>query len=188
MQGRLFIRRRYAHQALYIERPFLAATPQELVGVAGRDARLLRFLACVHLNEQARQPLSGASCFDEGFRQPGPIERVKDIEEFERLVQLVGLQGTDQMEFQIGKSLPQGWPFPRCFLDTVFAKDTLPFGQQGKNIVLVESLGDGDKNHVFRSTAGLNGCGRNTRANEREAMARRQDVLIGVLTGHWDIL
>ncbi len=54
MRRRRLADRRDAHQAGYDQAVFVAAARDEGVGLAGRDAGLLRLLAGIELNEQFR--------------------------------------------------------------------------------------------------------------------------------------
>ncbi len=59
MRRRRIVDRRNAHQAGNLQTVFLAAAGNEGVGLAWSDARLLRLLAGVELDEQLRPPFLG---------------------------------------------------------------------------------------------------------------------------------
>ena len=82
--------RRDAHQPLDDKAVALAAFPQERIGRGGHDAALLRLLAGVDLDEEARLPPGPSRPFGQRLGQRlgegGPVEGVDDVEELDRLL------------------------------------------------------------------------------------------------------
>ena len=128
----------------------LAAARDETVCILRRDARLLVFLARIHLNEKPRQRLSLFARFHQRQRELLAVERVEHIEKRQRIVELVGLQGSDQMKFGIGKACAKRRPFRRRFLHAVLAEDALPGLDQGQDRFFAKGLRHRDERHVLR--------------------------------------
>ena len=62
------------------------------------------------------------------------------IEQCDRILCLIGLQWSDEVQFEIGEFRSQCRPFALRFLHPVFAKDALPGGDHGANGRRLESL------------------------------------------------
>ena len=75
---------------------------------AGDDAALLRLLARIDLDEQARRPAGPFDLLGEGLREGRPVEAVDHVEERDRLPGLVGLQGADEVQLDVRDSAPAG--------------------------------------------------------------------------------
>ena len=88
-----------------------------------RHAGLLRLFTGVHLHVEARRPPGALDFRPQDLGEAGPVESFDDVEEADRLARLVGLQGTDQAQFETIAMLT---PALHCLLHAVFSKDALP--------------------------------------------------------------
>ena len=82
------------------------------------------------------------------------IDRLDDVEQRHCLLRLVGLQRSDQMQFDIGKFGLEDRPFRLGLLHPVFAEDAVAGFEQRPDGSGFESLGDGDERHRAGRPAG----------------------------------
>src|SRR3546814_4896840 len=84
-----------------------------------RAAALLRFVADIDLDEQARL-LSGLFAgARERADERGAVDRVDGVEQRHRLLRLVRLELADQVEGDVGRRFAQRGPFGGGFLDAI---------------------------------------------------------------------
>ena len=99
--------RRHAHQPDDRQVEPVAAVEHKSIGGVGHDARFLRLLAGVDL-DQARQPAAGTlHLARQGHREARPVDGFDHVEQGDRLPDLVGLQRSDQVQGEVGKRLAQ---------------------------------------------------------------------------------
>src|SRR5260370_278400 len=113
--------------------------------LARHRARLLRFLAGIDLDIAIRSAAQPRHFLGERGRQPLAVDRLDDVEQRHRLARLVGLQGADQVQIEVGIFRLQRREFLLRLLHAGLAEDTLariqklahPIGAMG---AWVESL------------------------------------------------
>jgi hypothetical protein len=64
-------------------------------------------------------------------------------------MRFIGLQRTDEMQFEAGMARFERRPFFQRFLDPVFAENPLTRADHGCNVWRGKGLGDTDEGHVF---------------------------------------
>ena len=89
------------------------------------------------------------------LRQARPVHRFDHIEQFNGLPDLVGLQGSDQMDLRIGECRFQVRPFFRRFLHTVFTEYAVTRRQHGARPFRRMALADGDQRDRRRVAPGV---------------------------------
>ncbi len=100
---RLAVERRDAHQPLDRQAEPVAAGGDESVGVCRQNARFLRLLGNVDLDE-ARQATAGVlHLAGQRLGEPRTIDAFDHVEQRYRVADLVRLQRPDQMEGKVGK-------------------------------------------------------------------------------------
>ena len=123
MWGRRFRDRGDAHEAAQIQTQVVAAQSDQCIRVFRNDTGLLLFFARVDLNETGGTAAEG---IDFGRNLSGKLRAVDgfdDVEETDGFLDLVGLEGADQMQTDIRKFLAQRRPTLHCFLHSVFPED-----------------------------------------------------------------
>src|SRR5262245_39116810 len=98
MQTWFLVDRWKAHETDNVDTQFLTARTDEAVRLRRQYARLLRFLARVHLDEKFEQFLLLSHLLAYGPGKLRPIDRVDAIEQSNRVGGLVRLQGSDEMK------------------------------------------------------------------------------------------
>jgi hypothetical protein len=147
MRRRGIVDRRDAHQAGNDEAIFLAAACNEGVGLAGRDAGLLRLLAGVQLDEQFRAFVLRIDFLGQRLAQAGPVDRMDGVEQRHSVLCLVGLQRADQVQRNSGMGRNQRRPFRLGFLHAIFAEHALSGIDNRRNRACVERLRHRDQRH-----------------------------------------
>src|SRR6185295_18934363 len=169
MNARRLVGRRNAHEAGDGELELFAAKAQQARGLTRQHARLLTFLAGIDLDEK----LKFAALFERGLGDSlgdlGAVDAMDGVEQEHRLLGLVGLQGTDEMQRGAGVVLPQLGPFGLGFLHPVFAKDAVASLEHGPDMLWAKSLANGDEGHRLGRTLVGHGRGRNAGADGGEA-------------------
>src|SRR5579872_5067792 len=163
---RLLVERRDTHEPLDAEAVFAAAGGDEAVGVGRRNPGLLRFLASVDLDVEARRRSPRLDGVGQRPRQPRPVERLDDVEQGERVLDLVRLQRADQPQFE--PFAPAG-PAALGLLHPVLAEAPLARGEDRLYPLPGLLLADGDQRHVGRVAAGGAGGGGHARFNRLQA-------------------
>ena len=150
MQRRLLVDRRDAHQPDHRQLVHVAAGGDEGVEIGRQDARLLRLLAGVDLDEAGR-PLAGAlHLLGEGRGQPLAVDRLDDVEQGHGVARLVGLQRPDQVQLEIGIFRLERGEFLLGLLHAVLAEHALADLEQLAHALGAVGLGDGDQGDVGR--------------------------------------
>ena len=98
------------------------------------------------------------------------VDRLDHIEKENRVMRLVGLQGADEMEFEIGMARFQRRPFFQRLLDPVLAEHTLTRRDHGHNVLGAKGLGDADEGHALRIAPGVARGAGNPGAHQGEAI------------------
>ena len=124
VERRFLIKRGNAHQAGDIESG-RSRSPDQPIGIPGKAPGLLLLLTRVDLDEAARSAPRSLHRLRENADEPRTVDALDDIEERHRLDRLVGLQCTDQMEFNAVMLFPQCRPLRGGFLHTVLAENAM---------------------------------------------------------------
>ena len=151
MQRRLLVDRRDAHQPDDRQLVDVAAGGDEGVEIGRQDARLLRLLAGIDLDE-AGGPLAGPfHLLGERAGQALAVDRLDDVEQGHGIARLVGLQRTDQVQLEVGIfGLERGKLLLRL-LHAVLAEHALAGVEQLADAIGAMGLGDGDQGDVGRA-------------------------------------
>src|SRR5690606_3287787 len=155
MRSRILIKGRDRHQSLDDEAVDLAAARYEGNRLARIDAGLLLFEPGIDLHVEARRLTLLLDLLRQFSGDLLTVDGFDDVEKGQRFLRLVGLQGADQMEFQIGEVLAQRRPFRLRLLHPVLAEDALSRLDDGADVVGPKGLGDGDERDRAGSAAGL---------------------------------
>ena len=172
MKGGLLVHRRDAHQARDRQAEVVAAKPDEGVGLAGFDARLLGLLAGIHLDEAIGPAVLLRHL---GRKQPGkllPVQAFDGVEKPDRFANLVGLQRPDEMKPDIGKLLLQAGPFGQRFLDPILAEQALAGRDRRADIRCGLGLRHGDQGHLGRVAPGRDRSRGDAGPDRRQAFRR----------------
>lgn len=145
MRCRVFISRRDTHQAGNAKTVLLTAGRDEPVSVSRRCAGFLRLFAGIDLQIQIRIPPLRLDFTRKYPRKFDPVHGMDRIKQGNRILGLVGLQGTNQMHMGIGKGLPQRRPLLLRFLNSVFTKHPLARLKDGNDRFGWKGLADRDK-------------------------------------------
>src|SRR6516165_9932089 len=160
MRRRRLVKRRNAHQPGNGEPVAVAARCQECIGLLWQHASLLRLGAGIDFGEEERTPPLLGDLLAERLGEARPIERMDRIEQAHRLLGLVRLQRTDEMQFDAGMPGEQRRPFRCSLLHAVLAEYTLTGRDYRFDCVRGERLGDGYQ----RSLTGSRPASRQARA------------------------
>ena len=99
--------------------------------------------------------LSGLACFCISAAiacgDLGPVHGVDGIEQLHGLRRLVGLEGADQVQFEVRPAHLEGRPLGLGLLHPVLAEHPLPGLDDGNDLGPVEGLADGDQRHRLRA-------------------------------------
>ena len=135
---------RNAHQALQrqLQR---AGVRHQRIQVGRKHAGLLRLLAGIDLNEQARRMARAIPLRRQRIGQPDAVQALDAVEQRRRFLDLVGLQGPDQMQFQIGIVGLELGKLGLRFLHPVFTEQALSGGQRGADALFRYRLGHRDQ-------------------------------------------
>jgi thiamine-phosphate pyrophosphorylase len=94
------------------------------------------------------------------------------VEHLHRLADLVGLQGSDQMQRHAWKTGAQGRPFAFGFLDAVFPEDPVARFENGQDARLAMAFADGDEMGFLCRRESQRARGRDARENSLEIPGR----------------
>ena len=97
MRARVLIVGRHAHQADELGAEPALAVADEAVGIGAGDAGLLRFIAGIDLDQQARLAVFFGHGGGDGIGQFGAVEGLDHIRQPHGVAGLVGLQATDNV-------------------------------------------------------------------------------------------
>src|ERR1041384_6726281 len=86
---------------------------------------LLWLFAGIDLDKQRRPAAAALHLCRKRVSKFRPVDRLYDVEQRHRLPHLVGLQGTDEMQFDIGEFLLQRSPFGLRLLQPAFAEHAM---------------------------------------------------------------
>src|SRR3990167_9126520 len=142
----------------------------------GRPPRLLRLFAGIDLDEAGRPAADMGHFLGECRRDPLAIDRLDDIEQHHRVPGLVGLQRSDQVQFDVGTGGLERRELLLRFLDAVLAEHALTGLEHLADAVGAMGLGDGDQGDVRRIAAGTSGGGLDSPANFGQAVGARAHV------------
>ena len=143
----------------------VATGRDEGIDLGRQDARLLRFLAGIDLDVAIRPAAAARHLLGQRGGQPLAVDRFDDIEQRHRLARLVGLQGADQVQFEVGIACLQGRKFLLRLLHAVLAEHALACVQELAHPVGAMGLGDGDQGDGRRIAPGGAGRGGNVLTN-----------------------
>jgi hypothetical protein len=155
MRTRIFLEGRDAHQPLDLQPVLTAAPLHEGHRLARVDAGLLLLQPGIDLDVEARAPALLVHLLGQFPGDLFAVDRLDDVEQRHRLLGLVGLQRADQMQFDVGEFRLQRRPFALRLLHPVFAEDALAGLDHRADVILAESLGDGDQRDRARLAPGL---------------------------------
>lgn len=139
----LLIHRWNALEAIDLQAQSRSTLQDEGVCLPRRDAGLLRLLARIHLDQQARattDPVHGAG---ESLGQLRPVQAVDGVEQRDCVFGLVGLKRSDEAQRYIRKLGSPRRPALRRLLDAIFAEKALSRGQHRIDTIIRLLLGDG---------------------------------------------
>ncbi len=122
---------RDAHQAAQAFAEPGAAGVDEGVRLGQADARFLRLVADIDLDQQVRQAPEFLGGDFDGVGEARAVEAFDGVGEADGFLGLVGLQGADQVQAQRGVGGAQGGEFGGRFLNAVFAEAELAGGDGG---------------------------------------------------------
>lgn len=122
MRRRRLISRRNAHESVDFEPEFGAAPPDKGIRFLRRDACLLQLLAGIDLDEEAHPAALLEHFFRDRLGDLRPVDGFNDVKQGDGFGRLVGLQGTNQAEFDFRVRRFQRRPFRLCLLDPVLAE------------------------------------------------------------------
>ena len=133
MRARLLVGRRDAHEAGDREAEPVAAIGDEGVGALGQHAGLLGLGAGVDLDVERGAASAAGHLGRQGLGDPGAIDRLDHVEQFDGLAGLVGLQRPDEVQHEaVGRGAQSG-PLGFCLLDAVLPKDALAGRDHGRD-------------------------------------------------------
>lgn len=155
VRRRILIDRGDAHHPSHGQLIFPLAFVDKGEGVSRGDTRFLVFLTCIDLNQHIRTAVKLVHGFGERPCQLFPVERLDHVEQRDRVIGLVGLQGADQPQLEIGPSLFHGGPLALCLLHAVLSEDAVPGGDDRLDVIHVEFLRHCRQGDVTRPTACL---------------------------------
>ena len=147
MRGGRRLDRRNAHEAAHRQLQAIPALRNEAGGVPGSDARLLRFLAGIHLDETVGAPSGARHLCRQRFGKARPVDRLDDVEESDGIAHLVGLERADQMQHEIGTALAQRRKLVLRLLHPVLAEHSLTGGDRRLDGLGRVRLADRDQGH-----------------------------------------
>ena len=137
----------------------VTAGGDEGVGVGWQDAGFLRLLAGVDLDETGRAAVLFIHFTGQSGGQFGAVDGLHGVEKAHRVARLVGLQGADQMQFEIFDLGLERGPAGERLLHPIFAKQAVAGGDGGGDAVGRLHLADGDQAGGRRVAAGGAGGG-----------------------------
>lgn len=153
MRRRIFVSGRNTHQAGNAQAMLVTAGRDEPIRIRRRRAGFLRLFAGIDLQIQIRIPPLRLDFSGKHPRKFDPVHGMDRIKQGNRVLGLVGLQGTNQMHMGIRISLPQRRPLLLRFLNSVFTKHPLARLKDGNNRFGWKGLADRDKrNGVGRAS------------------------------------
>jgi hypothetical protein len=98
-------------------------------------------------------------------------------------MRFIGLQRSDEVEFETGVARFERRPFLQGLLDPIFAENKLSGGDQWRNVLRGNGLGDADKGYVlrlaFRIARGVGDVG----AHQTEAVEDGRGRIFALLQG-----
>ncbi len=144
--GRL-LGRRNAHQTLDLEAVGSPHQGDEGVGVGRDHPGLLGLLAGVDLDVEARAPALLLRLLGQSLGQLLPVKGLDHVEDGDRLLRLVRLQGADEAQLDV---VTLFGPAGHGFLHPVLAEHPLAGGQHRLDPLPRLLLGDGDQGHIGR--------------------------------------
>ncbi len=119
---------RKAHESLWLDTVVPPQLIDEGVGRLGPDTDLLRLLAGVHLHQDPRPAPAAVGFPGEHGGEARPVQGLDDVEDLDRLPDLVGLQRADQAK------LPAQAPVSPAFqglLNPILPENPLATGDNG---------------------------------------------------------
>lgn len=155
VRHRILIHRRDAHQAREMDAMILVGLRNKFIEIIRGNTRFLRFKTSVDLNHQFRMSALAPHFFGQSGHQLFAVDRLNDVKQGNGISRLVALQGSNQVQFNIGKVFLQVGPFLLSFLHAVFTKQPLPRHENRPDGIF--ALGFGDRNE--RNAAGWPMCG-----------------------------
>jgi hypothetical protein len=141
MRPGIFVRRRQAHEAGDGKAVPLATGRDEARGVGRRNARFLRLLAGVDLDEHFRSPPLPCHLARQFGRDLVAVDCLDTVKQRHRLRRLVALQRADQVQFDARMAGADRRPFCPGFLYAVFAEDHLAGRDRRFDFRRAEGLG-----------------------------------------------
>ena len=105
--------------------------------------------------EEERTPSLAADLFCERGGEALAIDRVDRIEHGHRILRLVRLQRTDEMQFEAEVARDQGRPFRLRLLHPVLAEDALARGDDWLDRIGIKCLRRRDQGHAVRFAPGI---------------------------------
>lgn len=145
--------RRDTHQTIRLDPVIRPDEGEEIREIRGGDAGFLRLFAGIDLDENARRPAGLVHRLAQSCGQFRPIECLDHVEEGNGIHRLVGLQGSDQTQFQIRMGRTAVLPVFLGFLDPVFSEDPLSRGEGSVDAVRRLAFRDGDQTDIIRFAA-----------------------------------
>ena len=91
------------------------------------------FLAGVHLNKEAKGLSLPRHLFRKDAGELRAVDRLYNVEKGDRLLRLVGLEGTDEVELDIRVALFQRRPFAHRLLHAVLPEDPVAGFEEGQD-------------------------------------------------------
>ena len=125
MHGRLLVQRRNTHQALQVEVIVRPDSRDEVVRIRRGHPGLLRLLAGVDLDQDARSLARTHPGVGYGAGQFGAVQGLDHVEQGKGVIGLVGLQWADQAQFQIRQGFSPFCPAAVRLLNPVLTEHPL---------------------------------------------------------------
>src|SRR5438874_3692780 len=150
MRCRRFIDRRQAHEPGDGQTVAFAAGRNKGVGLFRQHSRLLRLATGIDLDEQRGRAALLGDLLGQRLGEACPIDGVDGVEERDRLLGLVGLQCTDEMELDPSMALFERRPLRLRLLHAVLAEYPLARGDDRLDRFRAERLRNGNERHPGR--------------------------------------
>ena len=109
------------------------------------------------------------------------VHRLDHIEKGDGIMRFIGLQGSDEVEFEAGMARLERRPFLQRLLDPVFAENPLSGADHGRNVLRGKGFGDADKSHVLRLASGVARGACDAGAHQGEALDGRRGRFFALL-------
>lgn len=143
VHSRFILNRRDTHEALHRKAIGPAGSFNQRVSFGRANAGLLRFGACIDLNQNVRTAPLFLRRIRERAGELLPVQHIDRVKQRNRICGLICLQGTDQSQLEIGEPSAPGLPSTLRLLNPILTEDALPGEKRRLDAVLWLLLGDG---------------------------------------------